>query len=162
MLYFEDEEGRLVFRPFGAGGPSYLPTPGQRMIHIFLLLLYYAAMIAAVFAFMTDGGIGLVSGTLILAAVLGHYLVSWLFSRTLSRSTPRTSFIPGSVQDRRKSRNRNFGKTFLLLMVVFSAVLTVVSALMLMRTEHTGVGVLAAAFFGICTLVFARTLKIVA
>ncbi len=162
MLYFEDEQGRLMFRPFGAGGPCYLTTPGQRTSHIMLLLAYYAVMIAAVYAFMTDSGIGIVSGTLILATLMGHYVLSWLFTRSLTRATPEPVGAPGSFQDRRKARNRNFGKTFLMLMVVFSAVLTVVSILMLMRTDHTGVGLLAAAFFGICTIVFARTFKIVA
>ncbi len=162
MLYFEDDDGRVMFRPFGAGGPSYLPTEKQRTAHILLLLVYYVAMITAVYASMTDEGIGLASGALLLATLLGHYVLSWLFTRTLPRSAPESTPLPGSFQDRRKSRNRNFGKTFLTLMVVFSAVLTVVSLLMLMRTEHTGVGFLAAAFFGVCTMVFARTLRFVA
>ncbi len=162
LLYFEDEEGQLLLRPFGAGGPCYLTTERQRMGYVVLLIVFYAVMFSAAYGFMTGQGIGLASGAVILAALLGHYVISWLFTRTLPRSVPRTNPLPGSFEERRKSRNRNFGKTFLTLMVAFSAVLTVVAVLMLMRTEHTGVGILAAAFFGVCTIVFARTLKFIA
>ena len=162
MLYFEDDDGRVILRPFGAGGPCYLPNESQRTAHIVLLIVFYLAMMTAVYAAMTDEGIGLASGALILATLLGHYVLSWLFTRSLPRSAPGPNPVPGGFPDRRKSRNRNFGKTFLMLMLVFSAVLTVVSVLMLIRTEHTGVGLLAAAFFGLCTIIFTRTLRFVA
>lgn len=161
MLYYKDDQGRLLLRPFGAGGPCYLTTAGQRTAYLLLLITFYALMILAVISFRTASGIGLASGALVLATLMGHYVIAWLFTRSLVRSMPAPGPAAG-IQERRKSRNRNFGKTFLALMMAFSAVLTGVALLMLMGSEHTGIGLLATGFFGLCTIVFARTLKFVA
>ena len=113
-LFYRTEDGRIVFRSWGAFGPCYLLTEQQRVARARIQAAYYCVMFVVVIFATTKAHNGFLFGVTACASVVGgNYILFWLFSRALPKASPPAS--PSSDHRRAQVRgyNQALGKPLL-------------------------------------------------
>lgn len=158
-MFYPTPDGRIVFRPWGKHGPCYLLSPEQRDVRARWQLAYWALMIATI-VIVTNRSPGLVPALTTLAVVvLGNYALFWAFARGLPLTAPPPP-PPKEYRDQLlRQHARAFGKPFLWVMLVLSALMSLLGVLAGISADRWDVAGLAGGFFGLCAAVFAWQLR---
>ena len=83
------EDGRFIFRPWGARGPCYLLSQQQREDLAWIQLLFYGSVLSGIWFF--PGMLGSTSGLIIffVTFTLFNYVLFWMFPSVCRRRTSR-------------------------------------------------------------------------
>jgi hypothetical protein len=155
------QDGRLIFRPWGARGPCYLLSKRQRAIRAWLQLAFYALALAALLFLpsVTATTAGLVSFAVTFALL--NYVLFWLFSIGL----PKTDKPPPQTPEQRRTamaaHSRALGRPLLWVLAGVSWLFAIVGVAMVMLLEKWATGLLVLVFFGACASLFTWQLWLV-
>ena len=155
-LFYRAEDDRIIFRPWGSRGPCFRVTESQRITRARIQLGFYCLMIGGIAAGPSMTTFHLI--VYVCAATGLNYLMFWLFSRGLPKTDlpPRPS--PEYKQAQLRELSQSLGKPFLWMLTVGSALFTIAGVVAALTLGDWAAG-LAAAFFGVCTVVFIRRLR---
>lgn len=155
------QDGRFVFRPWGASGPCYLFSPQQRAVRAWIQLAFYGSALAAIWFLpgITATIPGLV--TFAVAFVLLNYVLFWLFSIGL----PKTDRPPRPTIEQRRTamaaHSRALGRPLLWVFVFISWLFALAGGAMALFVQEWLTGLLCLVFFGACAATFTWQLWIV-
>ncbi len=160
-LFYRTEDGRIIFRPWGARGPCYLLTEKQRMARVRIQAAYYCALFVGIgiVAHISRGNYVLLLGVLFLIFVGGNYILYWLFARGLNRTEPPLQPSPEYRREQVRKNNRAFGKPLLWISMIGSAIFTLGGILIGFTDEPIYKAIFVTVFFGSCTAIFARRIR---
>jgi len=151
---FQLQDGRFIFRPWGARGPCYLLSPQQRAVRAWVQLAFYGLAIATLWFFpgITIRATGLFAFAV--AFALLNYALFWLFSIGL----PKTDKPPTPTPERRRTamaaHSRALGRPLLWLLAAASWLFAFVGGAMALLLQQWATGLLILVFFGACAASF--------
>lgn len=154
-------DGRFIFRPWGPVGPCYLLTARQRTGRAWIQLAYYALGFGTASVLPGVPALNLATAAFLAAFVLINYVLFWLFSIGLPTTDKPARFTPEQKRAAMASHARAFGRPLLWVFELCSGFMAFVGGLaaLLASGERLG-GLMGFLFFGACTAVFVRQIRL--
>jgi hypothetical protein len=122
------QDGRIIFRPWGALGPCYLLSPPQRKRRAWVQLVFYVLAFSTFWVFPEMAAHPRSLLTFVVAFTLFGYLLFWLFSIGL----PKTDKPPPMTREQRVAaialHSRALGRPLLWVFAIISWLFAVAGA----------------------------------
>jgi len=144
---FQTEDGRFVFRPWGARGPCYLLSKQQRLARAWIQLAFVSLCIAAI-AFVPGltGTFGLLVFFASTAAL--NYLLFWLFSVGLPTTDKPVTPSPEQRRKYMVAYSRALGRPLLWFVAVISWLFSLVGVAVAFILNQWSTGLAIFLIFG--------------
>jgi hypothetical protein len=154
-------DGRFIFRPWGPVGPCYLLTARQRTGRAWVQLAYYALGFGAASVLPDVPALNRATAVFLATFVAINYVLFWLFSIGLPNTDKPARFTPEQKRAAMASHARAFGRPLLWVFALCSGFMALVGGLAVLFAsgERLG-GLMGFLFFGACTAVFVRQIRL--
>lgn len=146
---FQLEDGRFIFRPWGARGPCYVLSHRQRSVRAWLQLAFY--VLALTLLWLVPGITASPSGlvTFGVAFAILNYILFWFFCIGL----PKTDKPPTPTPEQRRTaiaaHSREVGRPLLLVSAVVSWLFALTGGALALLFQEWIIGLLGLALFGV-------------
>lgn len=154
-------DGRYIFRPWGAWGPCYLLSAGQRTARAWCQLGFYAVALAALWSYPP---ITVQTSNLVIFAVafaLFNYVLFWFFS--IGLSVTEKPLRPTAEQRRTAmaAHSRSIGRPVLWVFLIISCLFAFAGGAIALLLDERATGMLCLFFFSACTATLAWQISLV-
>jgi hypothetical protein len=154
-------DGRFIFRPWGPVGPCYLLTTRQRTVRAWIQLAYYALAFGTASVLPNVPALNRATAAFLAVFVVINHVLFWLFSIGLPTTDKPTRFTPEQKRAAMASHARAFGRPLLWILAICSGFMALVGGLAALLASGARLGsLLGFVFFGACTVLFVRQIRL--
>lgn len=155
------QDGRFIFRPWGARGPCYLLSQRQRSVRAWFQLSFYVLALAT-FWFL-PGIVASASGliTFAVAFVLLNYVLFLLLSIGLPKTDKPPTPTPLHQRTAMAAHSRELGRPLLCVLAVVSCLFALVGGAAALLLHKWATGLLGLVVFGTFAALFIRQLWLI-